>query len=415
MILSFVIGIVIAIHLRSRMSYQDEIEWTGLAASIVNHGVFGFDGVHPTSSRPPGFALFIAIPELFHLPIVGLRIFNISAFLAAQLFLYRIVRNIASPAAAAVAAMLSLTCPIFLYSSTLLFPQTLGSALLLAIVWAMTDVYTVRRTLLAGTASAALFLTIPTFIPSVILLFAWQLCRRQDLRRLVIALLAPIIVLLGGWSIRNYVVMHEIVPVATNGGVNLLISYSENATSSSGSYTDIEAYIHKAWAMPEGDGDRFLRQTAYAWIKRNPARALKLYVHHLILVFSWRDGPAPDKMPASTLQQAVMFLTYEPLLGLLLFRLVLAARYPLSEVETCVIGLYLTNAVVSAIFFPRIRFREPADWLLIVSAIMSFRVFAASKWAAKWLNIVSSIAVEGQSTSPIDQNFLEPSPDSKRL
>lgn len=61
-----------------------------------------------------------------------------------------------------------------------------------------------------------------------------------------------------------------------------------------------------------------------------------------------------------------MIVTYGPLLLLLVFRLLFSIRFPLSEEESYLAGFYLLNALFAAVFFSRIRFRLPVDWLMLL-------------------------------------------------
>jgi hypothetical protein len=61
-----------------------------------------------------------------------------------------------------------------------------------------------------------------------------------------------------------------------------------------------------------------------------------------------------------------MLFTYEPLLLLLLARFAIARKYPLSELEILFAGLYFINAPFAAIFYSRIRYRLPMDWILLL-------------------------------------------------
>lgn len=60
-----------------------------------------------------------------------------------------------------------------------------------------------------------------------------------------------------------------------------------------------------------------------------------------------------------------MLVTYYPLLALMLLRLMLRRRVPVSPFEGYLLALYLLGALVQAVFFTRIRFRVPFDLLLI--------------------------------------------------
>src|SRR5262249_6073598 len=90
----------------------------------------------------------------------------------------------------------------------------------------------------------------------------------------------------------------------------------------------------------------------------------------------WRDG--------------LVFATYYPLLLLALLRAADARRHPLQRAEILIYVLYFLNAFVSAIFFPRLRFRIPFDFLLIaVNAAFLARCWAARSPAGASLRVVA--------------------------
>jgi hypothetical protein len=60
-----------------------------------------------------------------------------------------------------------------------------------------------------------------------------------------------------------------------------------------------------------------------------------------------------------------MLLGYGVLFGLLVVRLALVRRIPLSALEVLLLALYLGAGLAYAVYFTRIRFRLPFDWLLI--------------------------------------------------
>jgi hypothetical protein len=77
-----------------------------------------------------------------------------------------------------------------------------------------------------------------------------------------------------------------------------------------------------------------------------------------------------------------MFLTYYPLLALSLVRCALWRRYPFSSAELLLYALYFGNALLSALFFTRIRFRIPFDAVLIVCDAALLGHLAAS-WTSR--------------------------------
>jgi hypothetical protein len=61
-----------------------------------------------------------------------------------------------------------------------------------------------------------------------------------------------------------------------------------------------------------------------------------------------------------------MLFTYGPLMAIFLLRLLLIKQAKATPVEILFILLYLLSALVSAVFFTRIRLRLPFDYLMIM-------------------------------------------------
>jgi hypothetical protein len=80
----------------------------------------------------------------------------------------------------------------------------------------------------------------------------------------------------------------------------------------------------------------------------------------------------------------VVALTYYPLLLLALVRLAAFRRYPLERAESLIYLLYFVNAIVSAVFFTRLRFRIPFDFVLIaINAVFLVRCWTTWRAAAR--------------------------------
>lgn len=374
MAVSMLASIAIAIHAGSHLRYKDEEDYAQIAKNLVQQHAFTLNGVDPTASRPPGYVWFLSVPELFRAPNTALRVFNASLLVICQLFVFLLARRVGSSATAAIAVMLSLVYPVFLYTSTVLFPQTLGAALLLCGIWILLDKrqLTARKALCAGTVWALLILTIPTFLVLAGVLCLWLFWRRRDFRRVLIPFVAPLVILLGGWSLRNYIAFHTPVFIATNGGVNLLIGNSENATGDSTSSVDISRYTVVGHQMSEPQRNKYYTDSAKLWMKEHPRDALRLYEAKLIHYFAFadkttaNDRSTPLSDENNSWRQVIMVATYGPLLLLLFTRIMLSLKVRMSEDEICLAGLYFVSALFSAVFFSRIRFRLPMDWLLLV-------------------------------------------------
>src|SRR5262249_36331054 len=166
------------------------------------------------------------------------------------------------------------------------------------------------------------------------------------------------------WTVRNYAQFHLFVPISTNNGRNLFIGNSPITTANSGVAADVIplcSAVHEG--MTEYDYDAAMRNCAVDWISRHPVDAARLYAGKVVNNFNYRNEMATPGQAADW-HEWVEFATYYPLLLLALVRLAMARRYPLERVEALIYVLYVLNAFVMAVFFTRLRFRIPFDFLL---------------------------------------------------
>jgi hypothetical protein len=155
--------------------------------------------------------------------------------------------------------------------------------------------------------------------------------------------------------------------VATNSGENFLLGNSENTTPDGGATVDISHYRAAAEPLGEVERDRFYRRQALDWMAENPGAALSLYLRKVLNYFNYRNVLVTDS-ESSRLRELVLMVSYWPVLLLGIGRLLYDRWVPLNRIELLLSGLYFSNALVSALFFTRIRFRIPFDFLLIALA-----------------------------------------------
>ena len=103
------------------------------------------------------------------------------------------------------------------------------------------------------------------------------------------------------------------------------------------------------------------------WIANNPRKEAKLYSAKFLNYFNYRNDLA-TKHEQDRLHDLVMFVTYYPLLMLVLFRLCLIKVRPLTRFEGVLLAFYTMSALTNALFLPRIRYRLPFDALLVCLA-----------------------------------------------
>lgn len=208
-------------------------------------------------------------------------------------------------------------------------------------------------------------MTVPSFIFSFGVLLAWMLAHHyaNAIRLILIAGLACSLVLCP-WLTRNYVVFKSFVFVPTNSGLNLLLGNSENAGSNDGTNADISKYVAAAQGLNEIERDNFYGRNATTFIREHPAKTLRLYGLKFLNYFNYRNKLF-SKSESTAARDALSLLSYGSLLAIVVLRLLSVRKHPLAPFEKFALLLYILNGAFSAIFFTRIRFRVPFDFLLI--------------------------------------------------
>jgi hypothetical protein len=92
------------------------------------------------------------------------------------------------------------------------------------------------------------------------------------------------------WTVRNYAVFHTFIPIATNGGYNLLTG---NNPSARGGYTADDPLVTNLSRNPEDqvEMDRIAERRAWQWIGRNPWGFIRLIPAKIWLLW-FGDGEA---------------------------------------------------------------------------------------------------------------------------
>jgi len=356
--------------------FPDEHSYLGLAQNLATSGTYQLDG-HLTAYRPPGYPFFLAGLLRAGIPVWGLKAAN-AVFVAGSIFLlYVLIRRCASREVALTGATLASIYPLFHYTASTLYPQTAGSFLFLLALVALLDPSEKRLTLCtAGIAYGLLILMIPAFIMKWILL-APLLCGLQLIPRkrffLFLALTAAVVM---PWTIRNALVFDAVIPVSTNSGINLLLGNSPHTTPNAGVNVPLSDVLSEddTTGMTEPERDAYHKKTALNWVWNNPIQAGRLYVLKTLNYFNFYNE-LYVREAQNILTLTISFLSYYPLL-FLFFLHVWRRRAVMEPMILFLALLYIGNAFLDAIFFTRLRFRLPMDWIMIaVAAPMAHACF----------------------------------------
>jgi 4-amino-4-deoxy-L-arabinose transferase-like glycosyltransferase len=351
--------------------YPDECDYSDLAQNLAATGVFTLDGQHQTAYRPPGYPVFLAALAFFGGGIVHFRLMNYLALAVVLCCVYRILKEQSTSLAACLGTLMVIGYPLAFYTAGTLYPQTLAAALFLLALF-----FSTRRQMksldyfLCGLFMGCLLLTVPSFSFVLVVFAVWLLLVPPKRASKVWGVfLFPIFLLLGTWTLRNYLVFHTFVFISTNSSGMLLGGNFEDPTSDAGRRVEFDKYRAEAESLGEIERERYYQAKAIEYMLAHKADTVRLYFLKLLDYFNYHNNLV-TKGVTSPVTDLVLMLSYGPPLLLFILRLALAKLLKLSPFEILLATIYLSNAFVSAIFIPRIRYRLPFDFLLIMLAAL---------------------------------------------
>ncbi len=367
-----------------------------VALNLAGGSGFAYNGGYPTAYRPPAYPVFLVIIYILSNGIspaansllaaklantfLGVLTIWLTYCLAARYFSER--------TALLGTAFVALLPSLILYSGllaseNLVIPLLLASLLCADLGWQKGQ--TVRRSfawmLAAGflVGLAALTRGVFLLLPGVWL--AWGWARRRSWR----ALPAPAIALVLGttmallpWIVRNATVFGRFMPLSTNGGVNLLISFNPTSRGYYVPVDNIPGYKKlAALGLDEFAMDQATTNLALNFVRNQPLRAVALAplkVFHLyrddVSGVSWNDSNPQLPLPP-WLRICLIGVTQAYYMALLFASLAAIVRrdkvIPDSGALFLLLPiLYLT--IVHSIYFGSDRYHLPILPLLAIMA-----------------------------------------------
>lgn len=373
MALIIISGTIYCIDMGNKLRFFDEHEYTKLARNLLNYHMFTYDGQEASVKITPGYPFFLAFFMMLGVNVIALRILNYIILALCMYVVYRILKLQSSIFAGVIGAALILCYPILFFVAGTLYSQTLTYLLFMLIVMLLTSKEITNRSLvLIGLLFGVLILTRPTFIFAVVIFVPWLRKFRPSVTWPRICITAAIIIVfVGFWCARNYVLTKSFVFIASYSGYNMLVGNNENARPVAGINIDISKYTNYAYGHNLSDVERmrYYNKSALNWIRKNKADAAKLYVLKVLNYFNYRNEYG-TKSEASKTRDMIMLITYWPLLLLGIIRAALWKRYKFTSFELLLVALYILDAFTTAIAYPRIRYRLSHDFLLIMLVAM---------------------------------------------
>lgn len=363
------VGIAYSLWLGSTIRFLDEGWMLKIGHHLAAGHGFTMDGVQLTAERPPGYAWFLALCELCGSSVAGVRIVHFFLLAATIWMCWRWFLPEFKETGLALMTVAVMAYPALAYTAGTLYPQTVSAFLFIAALGLIARPEPRIGSLVGGgLIYGLLILTTPTFGLTLLVILAVLVLQRwlRWHQALLVFVVAGLTVL--PWTVRNYVVFRQIIPISSNSGYNLLAGNSPVSRFDTGSTDELVTYLGQNLppGLDELERDRRCRQLAIDWIRSHPREALILYCKKTLNYFNLWNSYWTQTKDVSRAKENVQAVTYALLLGLLAWRFMDWKRLPLSRLEVLFLAVYVLTAFTQAIFITRIRYRLPYDFLLII-------------------------------------------------
>lgn len=361
-----------------RVRSLDEPNFLAIAQNLAFNGIYAHQDGELTAYHAPGLVLFITPFVKLGAGLMELRLINNLLLGASLLIVFRMVRRNAGPLAGLFATILIPLWPVILYASLTLYPQTLA-AFLLVLTASLLDRLTVTQSkvtaALAGLSYGFLTLTIPIVLLLLPIFVVWVWVQSNKPLRHLVAFVACAGLLVAGWGIRNHNAFGVVILTATSGGYNLLAGNSPDARYNTSLDVAFPDYVYtEITGKSELERDRIFKKAAYNEMVSNPTRTVSLYFGKFLHWFDFSNRLMSDtaveggasSVNVST-REVILLAAYSLIIMPLVARLIVLRRHPYRPIETLGLCLWIGAGLAYALFFTRVRFRMPFDWLIIAN------------------------------------------------
>ena len=344
--------------------YYDQIAWRIASGEPIATG----DPKGAAVLRAPLQAFVMAVPYA----VAGhsyRAAYLFQAFLGGLVpfLVFLIGRRLRGQGVGLLAALTACVYPYYIYNSGALYDtQTTTILILLAAYLAVVSWQRPRPILSAAEGCALGLLVLSRSITMALVPFAVLWSLRGPHRAVHAALVAVLAVaVVAPWTVRNYAVTGEFIPVSVGGGKEFLYGNSPLATASSQSSIGLPPDLRN---IPAGTGyaeaDRIFLDRGLEYVKQDPGRAVRLYFAKLANLYRFYPSTQTENRFTSSRTKLISILSYGPVFLLALVGIVLERRRWRSY--TPLLATIAVFTFVYPVFTTNVRYRLPIDALLIV-------------------------------------------------
>lgn len=389
---AFLIRLVYIFSLDDRWYFYDTVHYDKAARSIVAGEGFGkgyrfSENVEfqQEYSLPPVYPVFLAgIYYIFgpHLFVVRVIQSIIGSFLC--LMIFYIAREIFNEKVAIVASLISISYPMFIFISGLLYVEVIFTLLIALTIWSLLKYFNHRKLgylLLGGLFLGLATLARPIFFAFYPFLGLWFIVSldqslRSKINAAVVVYFMAVLTLLP-WTVRNYTIFGKITPVSASFGWYLSnvekrverASTSRNLETNHSHHLNVPA--NRLNNPTQVANDEFLGRVmskVYHLVMDDPEGFFKHYFKEFVHFWTlYPDRVETENELTNWLAKLVGILTFGPVLVFFL----IGAYYSISHWQkaSLIFLTVISFALGYSFFLTRVRYRIPIEPYMIILAV----------------------------------------------
>jgi 4-amino-4-deoxy-L-arabinose transferase-like glycosyltransferase len=378
---------------RSYYPLNDSFAYQSVAFHMLDEHCYCLNPGISTASRAPFWPLLIAGISL----IVGRanifdRLFLCLADAGTCVFVYLFAHDLFNKRIGLIAGLIACIYPTLYIYTGWMYTETLYTFLLIAICYC---IFLIQRSegrsrllpILCGILLALLALTRPNgiLVIGLVILWAailvWRKCLRTHIFIHVAFITLIACALIAPWTIRNYLVSHSFVPIATGDGTVLLGSYNDLSLAYNGLWlnpasvypTKFKRSLPDCTPVCEVAQEDLRKDTAIQWIESHLSQIPPLMVDHLRNFFTPYTGESdmPLNRFTSKLSSKIVRDMSDRLPIVIFLLAALGLVVTLKQYWRELLFVYLIILATlgeSLVYYGTSRFRTPIEPLLILLA-----------------------------------------------
>lgn len=338
---------------------NDAAQWHMMAQNFLSGRGLIVDENLMAHRTPVPALYFAAIYAVFGFAVRAVQITNIFLGVFTVWLVYDLVRRMLGVSSARWSALFASFYPTLLLYTGQLLSETLVAmliALALWLVWLVRDrpaIWYAPAGIVLGLAT----LTRQTALPIAVLISLWTLVGHRTggwLRRVspAVGTVAFVILTITPWTVRNYVVLGEFVPLTSLGGLSLWLANNPVADGTGRSLEGL-VVIPQVEALPEVEKGAAYGRLARQFILEDPVRFARLAVRRI--VWFWHLGYHDEGFA-----EIAFLVMYLPLLVLASIGTLVSYRVN-SRAALLLLTVPVALTAVHMVFLPEGRYRLPAE------------------------------------------------------